>query len=211
LTDALGVTRANLAQRTLVTLRRGGARGPDVLLVEADCGRIVVKDFAARGPLVRRWLAPRLVRRELRAYAALAGHPAVPKLLAVIDPLAFAVEHRGGSRFSRRRPWTFSPAFGRALEAAVREMHARGVVHLDLRHRSNLRADVEGRPVLVDFGAALCFRPGSAAARWCLPALAWIDRRAVRKWRRRLDQSDAVVGAGAGGASGSGRGASRPT
>ncbi len=157
-----------------------------MLLVEAEGGPAVVKDYAPRHPWVRRTLGRWLIRRELRAYRALEGHPAVPPLLGPLDDLALAVVHRGGPRFSLRRPWTFCPAFADALHEAICELHARGVVHLDLRHRSNVRADMAGRPVLIDFGSAITFRPGGIGARWLLPALAVLDRYAVWKWRGRM-------------------------
>jgi hypothetical protein len=206
-----GLTRANLAERSLVCLERGGRLSPDVWLVESGAERVVVKDFAARGRLVRALLAPWFVRHECGIYRRLESHPAVPRLLGRIDALAFAVEHRAGVRFSRRRPWTFSREFGDRLDACVRELHALGVVHLDLRHRSNVRAGLDGAPVLIDFGSALSFRPGGLAQRLALPLLALADRSAVRKWRRRLsDYSDAAADAG-GGASEGARGESRPT
>jgi hypothetical protein len=181
---AAGLTRANLAERTLVTLSRGSWNSPDVLLVECDRGRVVVKDFAPRRRLVRATFGRWLIRRELAIYRALADHPAVPRLLGRIDPLAFAIEHRGGARFSRRRPWTFSPAFVAALREAVEGLHARGVVHLDLSHRSNVRAAPDGRPVLIDFDGAVRFRRGSLASRLLLPALRRIDERSLTKWER---------------------------
>jgi hypothetical protein len=181
-----GLTRANLRARTLATLRRGGWHGPDVLLVEADGARVVVKDFAARSRLVRSTLGPWLVRREARTLRVLADHPAVPRVLGRLDRLALVCELRGGTRLSGRRPWTFSPAFGEALAGAVAGLHARGVVHADLSHRGNVLADPSGRPVLLDFETALYFRPGGLAARWLLPLAARVDRRAVRKWRRRM-------------------------
>lgn len=208
---AHGLTRENLAERTLVTLRRGGWRGPDVALVEADCGRVVVKDFSRRARWLRCSMGRWSIRREERAYRQLAGLAAVPPLLGRLDALALVVAHRGGARFSRRRPWTFSPEFGRQLERSVRELHARGVAHLDLRHRSNVRASTDGSPVLVDFGSAVCFRPGSAGARWLLPLFAWFDRRAVAKWRRRLERQSGVGRASTSADSGIERGASRPT
>jgi hypothetical protein len=204
-----GLTRANLAERSLVCLERGGWLSPDVWLAESSSGRVVVKDFAGRGRLVRATLGPWLVRHECRIHRRLASHPAVPRLLGRVDGLAFVLEHRPGVRFSRRRPWTFTPEFGDRLDACVRELHALGVVHLDLRHRSNVRAALDGAPVLIDFGSALGFRPGGIAQRLLLPLLGWVDRRAVRKWRRRLSGQ---AGAGAaGGASEGPRGASRPT
>jgi hypothetical protein len=208
---ALGLTRANLPERTLVCLERGGWLSADVWLVDSDAGRVVVKDFAARGVWVRATLGPWFVRHECRVYERLRSHPAVPRLLGRIDGLAFAVEHRGGVRISRRQPWTFSPEFGRQLDAAVRELHALGVVHLDLRHRSNVRAGLDGAPVLIDFASAVSFRPGGLAARVLLPVLGLADRWAVWKWRRRL-AGHALRADGASGAASEGpRGASRPT
>jgi len=203
-------SRAELCARAGELLHRGNRRNPDVSLVEHAAGRVVVKDFAPRGVLVRAWLGPWLVSREVRAYRALAGHPSVPRLLGRIDRLAFAVEHRPGRRMSRKLADRVSPGFVASLEAAVREMHARGVVHLDLRHRSNVLLGEDGAPVLIDFASAVCFRPGGLAARFGLRLLSWVDRRAVEKWRRRLAPQASGSGGGSSAQAGS-RGASRPT
>jgi hypothetical protein len=56
------------------------------------------------------------------------------------------------------------------------------VVHLDLRHRSNVRAAPDGSPVLIDFDAALRFRKGGPAERLLLPLLRRIDDRGLAKW-----------------------------
>jgi serine/threonine protein kinase len=184
--EGAGLTRENLAGRTLVTLRRGSWSSPDVLLVESDRGHAVVKDFAPRSWLVRATLGRWLIRHELEIYRALDGHPAVPRAFGRLDALAFVVEHRSGSRFSRRRPRTFSTRFVEELRQAVRALHARGVVHLDLRHRSNIRAAPDGRPVLIDFDSALRFRKGSLAERLLLPLFRRIDERGLAKWDERV-------------------------
>lgn len=72
------------------------------------------------------------------------------------------------------------------LAGAIADMHARGVAHLDLRHRTNVLVDDAGEPVLIDFASAICFRPGGLGARLVLPLLAAVDRGALRKWRERL-------------------------
>ena len=215
------LSRAELGGRVLAHLQKGGPLAPDVLLVEVPGARVVVKDWAPRRWLVRSTLGRLSVVRELRAHRRLEGHPAVPRLLGRLDGLALVLEHRPGSRFSIRRADALRPGFGAELEAAVLEMHRRGVVHLDLSHRSNLRVDAEGRPVLVDFGAAVAFRPGGLPARLLLPALAHVDRRALRKWRRHLARAVAAQPAeggvsvgpsrGRGTTSEGARGASRPT
>ena len=179
-----GITRENLQRRVLVTLRRGSWKSPDVLLVEADGGRAVVKDYAPRARPLRATVGRLLIRRELAIYRALAGLPEIPRLHGRIDGFAFVIEHRGGVRITGRRPWTFSPAFVRALRTAVAGLHARGVVHLDLSHRSNVRAAPDGSPVLIDFESALHFRAGSLASRTLLPLLRKVDERALAKWAK---------------------------
>jgi hypothetical protein len=227
------VTRAALAASTVALLNRGNARNPDVLLVEHGGERLVVKDFAPRGALVRASLGRWIAVREARAYMQLEGHPAVPRFRGWIDPLAFALEYRPGRRMSRRLAGRVPADFVARLDAALAEMHRRGVAHLDLRHRSNVLVGEDGRPVLIDFGSAVCFSPGSAGARWLLPLLARVDRSALAKWRVRLEpaasgaagspgeaQRDSGSGPGAGSSgpaagggadTGSPRGASRPT
>ena len=176
-------SRATLASAIERVLNPGIRRNPDVLLVRHEGTLVVVKDFAQRGPFVRRFLAPWLVRRELRAWRALDGHPAVPRVVGPIDRLAFAVEYRPGHSLFTARRQPVPEGFLSALEAALAEMHRRGVVHLDLRNRTNVLSDEAGRPVLIDFGSALVFTPGGWGARWLLPLFASFDRRALAKWR----------------------------
>ena len=181
-----GLTREALAGATRALLNRGSRRNPDVLLVEHRGEQLVVKDFAPRGPLVRALLGPRIAAREARAYQQLAGHPAVPGFRGWIDRLAFALEYRPGRRLSRRLAGTLPDDFLPRLEAALDDMHARGVAHLDLRHRSNVLVGADGRPIVIDFGSAVCVRPGGLAARALLPLLTRIDRGALDKWRTKL-------------------------
>ncbi len=204
-------TRAELDRLPRELLNRGNRRNPDVYRV-AFAGRSqVVKDFAPRGAWVRATIGRWVTAREARAWRALEGHPCVPAFLGVVDDLAFAVEYRPGRRMGRGLRGEVPADFADRLDAALADMHARGVVHLDLRHRSNVLLGEDGHPILIDFGSALVLRPGGLPAR----LLARFDRRAARKWRRKLGpgQGEALSASSAGGvgSSGSGRGASRPT
>jgi len=185
-----GIDRAQLAGATRQVLKRGRGIKPDVLLVDTPGGQVVVKDYALRPAWVRWRLGPWLARREQRIHRALAEVAAVPAALGAIDRLAFALEYRRGEPLSRalaERSGAESIAqFLAALEASIAEMHAFGVVHLDLRHRDNLLMDDHAQPVLVDFAAAMCFRPGSIWYRWYRPTVLVYDRRALVKWRDRL-------------------------
>jgi hypothetical protein len=180
------IDRQMLAWVEPTPLQRGTGRKPDVLRFELPAGSVVVKDFAARAPWLRATLGRWLIARELRAYRALAGHPNVPRLIARIDAHAFALEHRPGRRLSRRRAAELAPDFLKQLEAAVHGLHARGVVHLDLRHRSNVLADADGAPVLIDFASAVCLAPNRWPQRWLLRAFPRIDEAALAKWRTKF-------------------------
>jgi hypothetical protein len=181
-------SRAELPERVERVLSRGSIGNPDVLLVRRGEEHIVVKDFAPRNRLVAATFGRWITRREVRAYRALLGHPNVPRFVGRIDPLSFAVEYRPGTRLGRRLRAHLPAGFIEELASAIAEMHARGVAHLDLSHRSNVLVSPDGRPVLIDFGSAVCFRPGGIWASLWLPLLARADRRALAKWRRRFER-----------------------
>lgn len=184
--DSTGLDRHNLAVRTRAVLNHGGWGNPDVLLVESELGSVVVKDFAPRTRYVRRWLGPWLLRREALAYRRLEGLEAVPRLLGKLDAAALVFEYRPGVLLSRSLSGRLPPTFLVELERAVAQMHQRGVVHLDLRHRSNILASPDGRPVLLDFASALRFDRKTWWGRTGVVLFGLIDRRALRKWRVRL-------------------------
>jgi hypothetical protein len=188
------IARGELAGYTIAVLNRGNLRNPDVLLVEVGGRRLVVKDFAPRGVWVRASIGRWITAREVRALRALDGLPAVPRFLGSIDALAFAVEYRPGRRMSRKLAGRVPPDFLGRLETALRDMHRRGVAHLDLRHRSNVLVGEDGDPILIDFGSALTFRPGGLLARLLLPLFGRLDRAAVEKWRVRLSPSSSGSG-----------------
>ena len=183
---AVDLSRAAIAAHVHKVLEPGTGHDPVVSLAQLGGREIVIKDFAPRGFWVRNLIGHWMIAREARAYRALAGHPAVPRFYGRVDALALALEYRPGRRMSRRLYGALPPGFLGELEKAIREMHARGVAHLDLRHRTNVMADPNGHPILIDFGSAVCLRPGGLAARVLLPLLAYFDLRALRKWQLRM-------------------------
>jgi RIO-like serine/threonine protein kinase len=120
-----------------------------------------------------------MLRREERAYRRLEGIEAIPRLLGSLDAAALVFEYRSGVLLSRSLAGKLPPTFLSDLQSAITQIHGRGVVHLDLRHRSNILAGEDGRPVVIDFASAL----RGPVLVWLL---GWLDRRALRKWRVRL-------------------------
>lgn len=160
----------------LYAFKHGRRWRPDVVLVECDGRQEVWKDYRHlagwRAP-VGRWLAAR--ERAFLARLPAGGPTLAPAPLGVV-----AMARVEG------RPLQPGDAQALALlEAFVLDLHVRGVAHNDI-HRSNVLVTAEGRPVLLDFGAALGAPPG---LRWLLRPLQRRDLQHVRKMQ-------AVVGQG---------------
>jgi hypothetical protein len=171
-------------------LHAGGFGNPDVLLLRCSDGPRVVKDYAPRSTFIRlslgRWVTAHEQAVYRRIEEALDRPSWAPRYLGALDELAFFLEFRPGRPVSRALASELPDGFMAELEAAVGALHAAGIVHLDLRHRSNVLADEAGHPVILDFASALMARPGGVAHKFLLATLGWIDRRAVEKWRVRL-------------------------
>lgn len=189
--------RSDLSHGAVKMLQRGTGSSADVLLVERATGPIVIKDYARRPTWIRLGLGRWSLAREERAYRRLSGVAAVPRWLGRIDADAIAIEYRPGTLLSRSLAGEVPSAFVGELEAGVAAMHERGIVHLDLRHRSNVLAGEDGHPVLIDFASALFFDPSARRGRIARALFAWIDRRALEKWRVRLRSADASAEADA--------------
>lgn len=116
---------------------------------------VAVKTAAGRGPV---GAANRLaLTREYRAYRRLAGVPGIAVCDGLIDGCWLVLEHVRGRPF--RDAEVGEEFFDRLLET-LREMHRRGVAHADLKRKANLLVADGDRPVVLDFGAAVLFRPG---------------------------------------------------
>jgi hypothetical protein len=156
----------------------------DVSLVEwpPDSGqRVVIKDLR-RCPLwFRRLAGRRFLRREWSILRRLEALPAAPRALYQIDADAIGIEYRPGISARHCRPELLdAPALER-IEAAVEELHERGVIHGDL-HGDNILLAGDGAVTFIDWATAMdC---GSPPRGWRARLFAEgrdLDRRAVAK------------------------------
>ncbi len=155
----------------------------DVLVVAVEGGSVIVKDFAGRS-----WWGRRLgriqIRREAAAYRWLSGVDGIPVFVGSIDNLALAIENVDGERlaFAQLDPSQAARCLA-ALRVILDGIHARGVVHNDLRGRENVLLRRDGRLAVIDLAAAVRLRPGSLAHRLFFRRLAATDEAAYLKWK----------------------------
>ena len=148
------LTRDNLSQHLLRRLRPGGGTRPALLLLQSHGCRAVVKDYAPSGRLLRSFVGPWLIAREERIYRALQGAPGVPRLISRLDRHALVFEHIPGRSCADYADGGLPLEFFDRLKRVVEGIHARGVVHCDIKNRSNIVVADGGQPYIVDFASA---------------------------------------------------------
>ncbi len=181
------LSRADLEAVAAETLRRGRSYKADLLLYRLGGEEIVLKDYSRKGTLWRETLGVLCTGLEARALRALKGVPGVPEFRGRPDRYSVAMSYVAGRRASGSDPeLQGNEGFVRELERTVKLMHGRGVVHLDLKHRTNLLVTSDGRPVVLDFESALCADPSGLVGRLLVRLLGQFDWIAVQNWKRRL-------------------------
>ena len=164
-------------------LGKQGPFRPTVRLLLPDKTPFVAKDYRACTPLYRWTVGAWSLRRERSALSRLRGLQGVPEMQGLAGRWILVMTHLQGKDLGKARKWRQTPEFFDELMALVGEMHARGVFHLDLRQRRNVLVRPGRHPAVLDFGSALCLRPGTPIARF----LARIDRSGVLKYKRRAN------------------------
>ncbi len=169
-------------------IRRGRGIKADIKSVSLGPAQAILKDFAGR-PWPVRLLGRMQIAQEIRALARLRGLPGVPACYGRWGRDGVLLERLDGERITRwcQKRREEAPAMFDRLDRLVGAMHARGVIHLDLRARDNILIDGTGRPGIIDFNASLCFAVGEGAgARLTFRILRRVDTSALAKWKLRI-------------------------
>lgn len=168
--------------------RIGGGSRPDVLLIEMEGQRAVLKDQNGADRWFAKIIGPILNWRECKALNRLSDVSCVPKLLARPDSRSFLMSHHESQQITKIDQTNFDwVGFFSALEAAIEQLHAAGVAHNDLRNPTNTLVTPNGQPVLVDLVA--CFCKGSdwnIVNHWMFDKFTQVDRSAITKMKQRF-------------------------
>jgi len=177
--------REDLEKGYVRRLNKSFFNKPDIRLVEINGHRAVHKDIREKPSLVRYTLGSWLINKEYRIYRRLAGCPGVPRLHSRPDRWSILVEYIEGNSLKRGDPRVHDPAFSARLYRLVKAIHARGVVHLDLRHRGNIMITDDGEPYVIDFNGSF-YLGGNALGRRLLPWLKKVDSSGLLKLKERV-------------------------
>jgi hypothetical protein len=151
-------------------------------------GRAVLKVYrtARFAGIPLRWLGRWQCKREVAFYEHLANLPCVPALVGRIGDTAYLRAFVAGNPLAHGRdvPDEFWPR----LDAAMRELHQRGVAYVDSNKPENVLVGDDGRPYLIDFQIAWRCGPRAdhALGRWWLARLQREDLYHVLKQKRRF-------------------------
>lgn len=177
------MTRGEVEQKT-ICVTKGNFGKPDLNRVEVEGRCLMVKDVRGQHLFLRWTLGLWLIDKEWKIYSRLAGIKGIPRPVERIDRFAFAMEFIPGKPVLRREPVPAS--FFRELERILGDVHERGVVHMDLRHKGNILVSEEGEPFLIDFNSSFAFKDRGFLRRYLFPLLRWVDYGGLLKLKKRI-------------------------
>ncbi len=148
-------TRDDLARAEVKLQRNGRLFNARVTKVTLDGKVWTVKDFSDR-PFYVRWVARFLLARELKALQRLKGIDGFAEDAFRLDADCMAVRYIDGRILLDIPEEEVTPEFLTQLENLTRRMHEAGIVHLDIRSKSNVLMRPDGTPAIIDFQAGIC-------------------------------------------------------
>jgi len=175
-------------EKNSVCLVKGNPFGkPDLNRVRVGERTFIVKDVKNRNVFFRWTLGLWLIQNEWRVYSRLIGIEGIPCAVERIDRFAFAIEYVPGSSIPRDEDLPSS--FFADLADILRDVHSRGVVHLDLRHKGNILISEKGKPFIIDFNSSFAFGEKGFFRRFLFPVLRWVDYGGFLKLKERVSPS----------------------
>jgi serine/threonine protein kinase len=174
-------------EKGIVSSVKGRFGKPDLNQITLEGQTFMVKDVRERNFFLRWTLGLWLIDKEWKIYCRLKGTKNIPQPFERIDRFAFAMEFISGRSLLRGEPLPSS--FFSDLEQVLKEVHARGVVHLDLRHKGNILLSEGGKPFLIDFNSSFAFKEKGFLRRYLFPLFRWIDYGGLLKLKQRVSPS----------------------
>lgn len=151
------VKRENL--HSLANIYVGKGTQADIWLTKINNQLAAIKDYHSRGFLFKSLFGRWLIAREFEIYKKLQGINGIPDVYKLLDKDAFILEYIEGKDCSNFDRGSLPEEFFIRLRNLIDDIHLHGVVHCDLKKRTNIIITKEYQPFLIDFAAS--FTKGS--------------------------------------------------
>lgn len=170
------------------TFREGGGSRPDVLLIEIDGQKAVLKDQSAADRMFALLVGPILNWRECKALTKLGSVSCVPNLLGKPTSRSFLMTYHQSEQITNLQHYQPEwPEFFEKLRTAIDQIHQAGVAHNDLRNPTNTLVTPNGEPILVDLVACFCRgQSWNLPNRWMFNKFSQVDLSAITKIKSKV-------------------------
>jgi len=179
------VTRKNLHH--LGNIYSGKKAQADIWLAKVNNQLVAVKDYHSKRFLFKLLFGRWLIAREFKIYKKLQGIKGIPKVYKLLDKDAFILEYIDGKDCSYFDKGSLPEEFFTYLRNLIDEIHAHGIVHCDLKKRTNIIITDKYQPYLIDFAAS--FSKGGRfnfILNWFYKQFYQDDLNAIAKLKKRL-------------------------
>ncbi len=164
------------------------AMKPDILIVECGSRSIVAKDFRNKGWVACYLWGPLNLMYEKFILNKLEGIAQIPRIIGLEDYNCLLISRIEGDEVKNRRHLLSENFFDQLLKIAD-DLHSRGVLHLDLGHKSNIMVDHHGNPAIIDFNCSL-YLPPNGFFRPLIRLLAMVDQYSILRLKIKFRPQD---------------------
>jgi len=133
-----------------------GLQGQTLIYKESQ-PRLDIKVSHGRGLMLL--LNKRMLKHEHDVDCRLDGFKGIPDCYGMIANNFLVLEYVDGQPIRQCRPLDEASYFSKLLEI-IKQLHVHGIGHMDLKKRDNLLVSHDDQPCVIDFGAAVIFKPG---------------------------------------------------
>lgn len=157
---------------------------PDVMIAENRGEFIVAKDFRNKVWLARSLWGPLNIMYEKFILQKLSGIAGIPEFVGLEDYNCLLISYIDGNIIKKSRQ-NLAPDYFDKLFVIIKRIHERGVLHLDLGHKSNVMVRENGDPAIIDFNTSI-YLPLNSLFSPVLRLLAKIDTTSIMRLKVRF-------------------------
>ncbi len=161
---------------------------PDILIIEREQQFLAAKDFRSKGWVTRNLWGPLNLMYEKFILSKLDGIAQIPRIIGLEDYNCLLISRINGDEIKKSRHLLSENFFDQLLKIAD-DLHSRGVLHLDLGHKSNIMVDHHGNPAIIDFNCSL-YLPPNTIFRPLIRLLSMVDQYSILRLKIKFRPQD---------------------